>query len=742
MKESTLRFEVDGFDGGIESRRVGDLIEISYQGLPVMAFTVDDLILRDWTIASLLDTRLKGKAIANLCHTTPSRVSDVKTLIRQGGVQAISHCGPGRKAKLTGSRLTQAVDLRRQGDSLSQIADHFGISTSTVAKALRGIPRGGQHKQVPFDGIDQGAPQPSAIEPWPEALDHEPGVDGLCADIEEPSPDQEAPRDDEPEELVPGEPLPAGEAEHRCRYAGTLLICAAAQALGLFAAMGAASVQRPKAAIYSAQQAIVALLCAWASALGSIEAMHERDARALGVVLGLERSPSVRTLHRAIAQMVAAFDPVALLSQLLQGLIGAVGQLPRIFGVDGHFKPYFGKEPIDKGYDTKRRIAQRGLGNVLVHDEQGRIWLGVEVDPGAPLHEHLPSTARMLQAELGDQEQLVLGFDRGGWCFETFNELNEAGFGYVAWMPSTVKTPKLSTIAPADDDGVGELHFKHKSLSKGHCARLLVERDGKALVPAMTNLGAEVSADEALEMLRSVRGMQENDIKAQRAFAHIDRLVDRGGAERRGDDRLVDNPDHVALKQTRRKTRDRLEELGRRHPISRKDQAVFSGDQLLAGLEEALLSHQMSQLPKKVERQQLEPSAERAWLKTRNRTLLQPLKYLLANARRWLLSALGWSLAPSDHEWDQSAVNRTLEALIRAPGVIRFGHETVEVSLDLPLPPQPHARLTRGLELLSERRLRFSDGDRRVVFRLLPRPNRASLPSTQPLDSEPGNSNL
>jgi len=40
--------------------------------------------------------------------------------------------------------------------------------------------------------------------------------------------------------------------------------------------------------------------------------MHERDARGLGVVLGLERSPSVRTLHRAIAQMVDTYDPIAL----------------------------------------------------------------------------------------------------------------------------------------------------------------------------------------------------------------------------------------------------------------------------------------------------------------------------------------------------------------------------------------------------------------------------------------------
>lgn len=740
MKTQYLRFEVEGFDGGIESNRAGDIIEISYQSMPVMAFSVKDLTARDWTIAALLRAGLKGKTVAALCHVTPSRVSELRKVIREGGLDAISHRPKGRKPKLTGQRLQRARQCRRDAMTLEKIASEFGVSLSVVARAVHGIPRGRKPQQVTLEDVEQKAPQTletSAIEPWPEETDSELGE---VAETEEHSPDRENQEDDKSEELRAGKLLPDGQDEHPCRYAGTLLICAAAQALGLFTAMVKASVQRPKTALYSAQQAVMALLCAWASGLGSIEAMHERDARALGVVLGLERSPSVRTLHRAIAQMVAVFDPIALLSQFLQGLIAAIGQVPRIFGVDGHFKPYFGKEPIDKGYDTKRRIAHKGLGNVLVHDEQGRIWSGVEVSPSEHLHEHLSSTAKTLRAELGEDEDIVLGFDRGGWCFETFNELNEEGFGYVAWMPSSVKTPKLSTIAPTDD-GVAQQPFEHKSLDKDHRARLLVERDGDALVPAMTNLGDEVSAAEALEMLRSVRGMQENDIKAARSFAHIDRLVDRGNPTRRGDDRLVDNPDRVALKKKRRKIRDRREELDRRQPISRKDKAACGGESLLAELEEALLNHQMSQVPKEVERQQLDPTAERAWLKTKNRALLQPLKYLLANARRWLLSGLGWSLAPSDHDWDQSALNRTLESLIRAPGVIVFGPQKVEVFLDLPLPPQPHKRLSRGLEELSDLNLLFSDGQRRVVFRLQPRPKRSSLPSAHPRDGDPGNSN-
>lgn len=289
--------------------------------------------------------------------------------------------------------------------------------------------------------------------------------------------------------------------------------------------------------------------------------------------------------------MVSVFEPIALRSALLRGLIAAFGRLPSVFGIDGHFKAYSGKEPIDKGYNTKRRLVERGVADVLVHDEDGRIWLGLEVGAGESLHEHIGSSANQLRTELGEDEQIVMAFDRGGFSFEVLESLNRDGFGYVAWVPSSVSLPELSSIAPADD-GVGEQQWQHSRLSEGHPARLLVQRDGKALLPVVTNLSDEVSAPDAIEMLRRVRGIQENDIKAARSFAHIDHLVDRGSARRAPDDRQVDNPVHQDLSRRHRKTRDTLKELERRSPISKQDQAVFNGELLMAELEQALVKHQ------------------------------------------------------------------------------------------------------------------------------------------------------
>ncbi len=144
---------------------------------------------------------------------------------------------------------------------------------------------------------------------------------------------------------------------------------------------------------------------------------------------------------------------------------------------------------------------------------------------------------------------------------------------------------------------------------------------------------------DALAMLRRVRGAQENDFKAARSFALIDRLVDRGGARCGPDDRPVDNPAYREMSERRREVQSQLAELSRSEPISSKDKARLEGKQLVGRFEEAVLNHKLSGLSQKVPRVDLEPTAERAWLKTKNRALLQPLKYVLANGRRWLLSS-------------------------------------------------------------------------------------------------------
>jgi hypothetical protein len=601
------------------------------------------------------------------------------------------------------------------------------------------LPAEAMSKATPVEVCERDPEGGASEPPASEANPHEAG--GACSSSDSTTLDAEvletalssvdASRSNTPsrDALLPGARLPSGPAEHPCRYAGTLLLSAAAMAIGVGAAMQSADVVRPMGCVYDALQVLLAMMASWTAGYGSLEAMQERDARALGVVLGLERSPSVRTLHRAIAQVGAAFDPIALSAGLMRGILCA--HLPdRLwFGLDSHFKVYTGDEPSDKGWNSKQRIAAKGLSDVYVTDEHGWTWYMLPVAAGTSLSQHLLTVAQTIRGGFaetpGDSRPIVLAFDRGGFDFEAFDALSRAGFFYVGYVPASVTLPDLASVAPATE-GVGEVLWEHERLH--HPARLLVERDDDNLIPIVTNLPTLVDADEVLQGLSKRRGSQENSFKAARAFAHIDRLVDRGGATRGPDDRLIPNPARKALKKAHSDALERKAVLENERPGERS-RGEINDEKFWADFDALGIERKLRDAPAKVPRVSVEPKAQRAILKTKNRLFLQPMKLAADNARRWLLGTLGPALGPSDHPNDQDALCRTLLALLQAPGRVRFDDDRVIVTIELPLPPAPHARLAAALEGLDRHALPFSDGLRHLQFRLAARPTRASLPS-------------
>ena len=99
------------------------------------------------------------------------------------------------------------------------------------------------------------------------------------------------------------------------------------------------------------------------------------------------------------------------------------------------FKEYCGDEPIDKGWNTKKRMAVKGLADIVQTDALGRIWYCGSVGAGDKLSQHLIAFARMMRciavASGRDNLPIVLCFDRGGQDFDMFDELAAAEFYYI-----------------------------------------------------------------------------------------------------------------------------------------------------------------------------------------------------------------------------------------------------------------------------------------------------------------------
>jgi hypothetical protein len=733
----------------IERHVSGQTIELRMRGLPVLVFEIGDRASRDVAIASLMRMKVEDAEIRALCDVSHGLVCKVRKRLRSGGIsEVVRERRAGRPRTVTGRMRQRLAELRAEGKSEAAIAKELGIAPSIAHREIVSLAEERAEQvsleapatstrsaeDVPTEGGDATDAPDDASEAEPSTelqAEADASLTKAAASGSAPAPPSEQPAAPEgealrEEELAPGAPLPSGPTEHPTRYAGVLLVAGALAAIGVRQALSASRVARPESAVYDATTTLFAMLAAWSAGFPSLESMHERDARALGVVLGLERSPSVRTLHRALAQMRATFDPSAFSAAWMRALAAARPLDRLVFGLDGHFKPYAGDEPIDKGWDSKRRLATKGLADVLITDERGWTWSTRHVGAGDALSSHVLGEARRLRAVLGDVRPIVLAFDRGGFAFKALAALDAAGFGYVAYVPSTVKLPELSTIAP-EQDGVGEIAWMHPKL--GHRVRLLVERDGMALVPIATNVTTLVEAGEAVRLLRRCRGAQENSFKAARAHAHIDRLVDRGDATRAPDDRMIDNPARASLKNELAALRKREAELAEeRATEGGRTRKEINSERFRTGAHRKLAELELARTPAEVPRVAVEPTAEKSTLDTSNRVLLQPLKLAMENGRRWLLATLHAGLAPSDATYDGDAIARTLDAVLRAPGTVRFDANTVHVTLDLPLPPMAHARLDSALRAIAYRQFTFTDGQRRLVVGLAPRPTRGTLP--------------
>ena len=125
-----------------------------------------------------------------------------------------------------------------------------------------------------------------------------------------------------------------------------------------------------------------------------------------------------------------------------------------MYGIDGHFKRYSGKEPIDKGWNSKARLVTKGLQDVYVTDEHGCMLYRKPVGAGDALSSHVLDVAQALREGGGEGPRIVVAFDRGGFAFEVLNQLDQEGFGYITYVPAKVNMPDLDRVAP-EDDGIG-----------------------------------------------------------------------------------------------------------------------------------------------------------------------------------------------------------------------------------------------------------------------------------------------
>lgn len=125
------------------------------------------------------------------------------------------------------------------------------------------------------------------------------------------------------------------------------------------------------------------------------------DALALGGLIGRSRLPSLRAIRRTMAVLVETVKEKIhdLKIEFARRCVGR-GEAGDTFYLDGHFMPYMGEEPTFKGYNTRRRLVEKGRTAYVLNTPAGRPIYEILSDGFDHFHEHILRLADVVRQEL------------------------------------------------------------------------------------------------------------------------------------------------------------------------------------------------------------------------------------------------------------------------------------------------------------------------------------------------------
>ena len=330
--------------------------------------------------------------------------------------------GPKGPSRLTPTVIADIRSRRRDGASLRAIAAAVGVSTFSVRRALT------EPTPEPTPEPEQ-ATRTEEPQPQPQA-DAEDGLPLL------PPP---ADRDGERAAARWGK-LPYADPVFtpaaRVPLAGLLLAIPALQATGLLPCATTVFGCLPNG-FYGLDTMLIEGVLRALAGEPSAEGATRVDPHALGRILGLDRSPEVKTIRRKITALAATGRADELLAAMAATHVARLDasdpDLLAVFYVDGHVRAYQGARKVAKTHLSRLKFPAPATVETWVSDAAGDPVLVVMAQPGASLAMELRALLPDLRRAVGDTRRVLVGFDRGGWSPALFAHMDAAGFDVLTW---------------------------------------------------------------------------------------------------------------------------------------------------------------------------------------------------------------------------------------------------------------------------------------------------------------------
>lgn len=533
---------------------------------PIHSVREDDHLGLRIAMGMLVDLKLANTtelADALGCHnSTVGR--NAKILSEQGikGFERKERSGPKGAHKLKGDLLKRAQELLDARTPKKTAARELGISDTAIREAIkRGDLRDPKKiKRSKSSEAELKAPRERAVE------DTESAAGIAVKRVEERVLASRGKIEEASSTFVAAEGV---------ENAGVLL------ALPEIVETGAMSVGhklfgRLKNGYYGLRLILLTLIFMALLRIKTVEQMRKHAPGDLGILLGLDRAPEVKTIRRKLKEIGKKGRARKFSMLLTRRWAEETPERMEFLYVDGHVRAYHGrKHKLPKTHVARRRLCMPATTDMWVNDTDSEplLFVTAEANDGllSMMKEQILPHVRSLA---GAERRVTLVFDREGWSPKTFQQWYTQGFdvltyrkgAYEAWPEDSFHELKVMVagkeksyrlaqrsvcVLPAITKGKN----KRSAFWMREVRRLCDSGHQTSVKTTRQNIGLD---EVAVRMF--ARWSQENFFRYARHAYNIDHMPTYA-VESADPERLVPNPARKEMAKERKKAKQELSKL-------------------------------------------------------------------------------------------------------------------------------------------------------------------------------------
>jgi len=668
--------------------REGNEVAYFASGVPVFVHAKDDAAGQRVAAVQMMELGLaRQEELSEALGVNRTTLYRQHRKVRAEGVLGVvdRKRGPQGPHRFSSEKCEQAQELLKQGLSMRRTALQVGVSETTIRLAVRRGVLGGAKASV------VSTPAGPA-----ERSQRDASCEGGVA----------VQRHTEPALARLGklhEALPRFVAAEAVRYGGALLGLPALLALGLLEA-GEHTYGSLRNGFYGLRATLLILSFMALLRLRAPEQLQGHPPGELGVLLGLDRAPEVKTVRRKLWELAARKQATQFSRGLAERWVRENAESVGLLYVDGHVRPYHGtKHSLPKAWVARRRLCMPATTDIWVNQQDAQPLFVVSAAANDDLLAMLRGQILPEVRALVGERRVTMVFDREGWSPKFFKEVFAQGFDVITYRkgayPEWPREEFRTVNALVDGRPVSyELAEQSTQLLPGfrmrEVRRLCANGHQTAIVTTRNDWPIEVVAYRMFE-----RWTQENFFRYMRQHFALDALVSYS-VEPADPERSVPNPERKKLSKMLSAKRAALKELeqaygqqARANPEARRPtmrgfkiaQAKLSQQLRECEAECHELRQRLAQLPKRVPMKALLDEAEIVRFAPETKHLTDTIKMLAFRAETALLRCLTLNGVPTENDG---------RALVR---------EMLLSSADILPQPQDHRLLVRLHSLANPR---------------------------------------